>query len=646
MKKKIIVGFGILSVIALLTAGCESTTSSTTSSSEEQTTTSESTEDSSKSNSSKSSESVSNSSEESSLGDSSDSSESSEEESSSSEPEITLYSVSVSSDESIVSYTLTGTDENNQAATGTVITLSVEIIDSSYSIQSVTSNQVTWTSESISDTSAAVDFVMPEENVSISILTDKAAFEISSITVYNEDDFYDFSISEGDTFQAGSTVEFTFYSKSKTIMGHYININGISVHPKEYTTTSSPYLYSASFTMPEENAEIICVYYSGNAAESDDGTYTITTQTFDGESYRDGLEDEHITFINPVYGAKYISANYYPIIVRDESVMVTGISYSVPSAGKSNTLDVLTNVADTSSKVKRTNVAIGSSNFAGDMVVTVNYTIVPTSTITYVNADDIEFGSSCHFDTSMPAGETAYIYYKGINGKYVDAAVTVTGVEEENIINNNYYSDEQYCLTYTVPENDVTLTFSKADNIEFSFVENELLDTQLYVYKTQKAIPVTVGGMPGASYTVGGQPKDGYGILSFTINGTVYTSFTTNTPSYFAYLKFTCPDTDTVTISCEVRPLQTATTDISTDDATVKFGTKTSEATIVAGKEATFKITPVSGKYVDLSSIQLVDSTGENVEYTLDDSSTTSLASGSFTMPESDVVLKAEFTTD
>ncbi len=149
-------------------------------------------------------------------------------------------------------------------------------------------------------------------------------------------------------------------------------------------------------------------------------------------------------------------------------------------------------------------------------------------------------------------------------------------------------------------------------------------------------------GVPGRSYNVGAKVNDGYSLPTIKINGSEY-STTYNSTNKIYYYKFTCPEEDVV-FEAVTESAYAASTSISSTYASVKFNNTTAgSVNCEAGSTVTFTITATSDYVLDVTSISLTDSDDAAVSYTLDDTSTYSLATGSFTMPESSVVLSADF---
>ncbi len=553
------------------------------------------------------------------------------------EPEV-LYTVSVDCNSSIASYVLSGVDDNNQAVAGTEVTLSVTVKNDEYVITSISSDQVTLEVEN-SESSATAVFTVPANDVSISVEFGDSGkyFSVTEVSIYITTSTYLYSpnISAGDKFEPGEEVTFSFKSSRaySLINSFFISINGVSHHPETYTTYSSYYLYSLTFTMPSEDVAIKCTYY---ATTGESTAYTVTVQCNDGENTTVG-SDDHITVMNPVEGAMWkSSASFYLIFVRDAYAVIENVTYEFPNTTTSGgTVTKFSNLSGDTTSGKRTSSAL---SVKADMLVTINYKVQTPSTITFVNDDDIEYTSSSNFDIQMPAGETANIYYQGTNDKYISGAATIEGVAESNISKNQQGGttaspSEWYYIKYTVPSNDVTITYHTGDRVKFTFEENEYLE-DFYIGSHLET------GMPGINYNVFAVAKDGYVVSEIAVGDDVYTELTVKEQSY--YKKISCPSTD-VTIKATVVGAYTASTSIDSQYATVKFGNIESLATYSPEASVTFTITPTSGYVVDLSSISLVNSSEEAVNFTLDESSTYTSVTGTFTMPEDSVVLDADF---
>ncbi len=557
------------------------------------------------------------------------------------------YSVTVNCDSTIATYSVTGLDEDGEAEAGTEIKVSVTLIDSSYTISSVTSENVTFTSENISADAATVLFSMPEQDVVVNVafeIVPSDGYRLSTVKVFKEDYFVDLTLKEGTVYEAGTTVSFTFSSDSKVENYHFVNVNGKSFHPTLVDDSASPYKYEGNFTMPEEDVTLYFVYCNnGTAEDNENGNYSVTVKSYDGTKMTIG-SNEYITFINPAVGSKYVSGTYYPVIVRSPSVSLTNIAWSV-SGGTSGSITKFTNQSDTSTACKRSGSAISKADFVGNLTITVNYEIVGASKLNIINDEHVDYTSSSTFDSEMPVGESVNIYYYGIDDKYISDSAIVEGVTPTN--NKQSGTSINYYIQFTMPDNDVTITYVLADCVKFNYVQNEHLSRQLAVgggSGTAVSYIIsnpTSSGIPGRSYYVGGVVEEGYKFESITIDG-AETAVSYQSSNDLYYCKFTCADTD-MTFSANVTNAFIASTDISSSCATVKFGTSTSSATYEAGDEVTFTITPTSAYVLDTSSVSLVDEENNAVEFTLDSSSTYSLATGTFTMPSSNVTLSAAF---
>ncbi len=542
----------------------------------------------------------------------------------------TAYAVNVDIDSSIASYEIIGdSDSAGNYEEGGNVEVSVTLIDTSHELTSIRSDDVEFVMEEISETSGYVIFEMPAFDVNITVGFDEP--KTSQIEVV--ENFYpsyitDIDLEEGEEIEIGSEVEFTFSSSEEVSKNaYYFSVNGERYNPSSYSYVNGEYVYKCSFEMPSENASVFVTYVP--TLLSDSG-YTATL-----------VEDENITWIAPLAGETYSASYVYVAFYKKPGVSVQSLEYLVEG---SDTWETTTFRFYGGS----TNCMYGYVMFySGNLTIRVNYDIVDCHSINFTNLDSVTIATISYYEETVTAGDTVHLYYYPADGLYLTAKASYEGLDDEDITRNTWLANAIAAdFTFTMPDNDITITFNVGNKVNLNGTEDSRLSIQImfgrslsYIYAENT---VTMGA-PGATLYIAARPLSSYLITGYYINGEYYeASFDESYNSFYA--SFVCPNED-VMVTAVIADGYVASTDIDTSVATIGFGKLVSERTYNAGDDVTFYIIPSDGYVVNESTVTVTDADNNPVSFEKVEG-TSGYYSGTFTMPASNVVLSADFYTE
>ena len=562
---------------------------------------------------------------------------------------VTAFYVNVDYNPNNVSVGIMGEqDEYGRYEAGTRITISATLINTDYTLMDISSEDVTFTSKEVDDARGTVTFVMPSNNVTIDVTAESAdKTRIEEINNYSSSYVSGFSISEGDEYNVGSRVSYSFNSSYYTtesgakgsVSSYYVTVNGKTYNPysADWENASST-TYYGSFEMPEENAVIEIVFASTTLADSG------FTASFENDEYVRCLS---IADVTQTYS---VNSSIYVVIRKEAGVNITGLSCSTDGGTTFTEIGSLsgtyTMYGNTNSDIVYISLYASAYFSAGQNVIfKANYlSNISYYNLEFVNADDIVVSSGSYSSHPM-AGDSISIRYSGAEGKYVSGSATVVtddGTEVSTTANTTSF------LSFTMPSKNVTVTFNVNDQLPVDAKQSDTLSTQIIVktslYTTESVNFVT----PGQSYYVCALAADGYILDGFDINGTRYSDVSTNTSTTYggpySYVRYSVPsDATEMKISTVVSTGYVASTDISSECASVTFGTGFT-STFSAGDSVSFTVAPTAYYSIDDGSVKLADENGNNVSISNLQTSSDGVVTGTFTMPAANVTLSASFT--
>ncbi len=472
-------------------------------------------------------------------------------------------------------------------------------------------------------------------------------YELAEVNNYYSEYISDISISAGEEYAAGATVEYSFSSSMYTgsqeyaeqyLYGYYITVNGETSNPSSVVWESAYVMtYYGSFTMPEEDVVVDFVYAS--TTQSDSG-YTVSVEA-----------NDNVQALSVVAGVGHnANSTFYLVLKKNAGVTINDIQYSIDGADyvTGNSISgVYTTGGNTNSDVVYR--AFYSSSFSG---VTSNITFKIDATagqyynLTLVNAGNITISRGSTYSLTPAAGDVIYFSYSGADGYYVSAAATIEAETEgtEITISSNTTST----LRFTMPADNVTVTFNLAEQVAFSYsTDYASLSTQICIKTNMYSTDTYTHGTPGSTVYVCAYPAAGYVLSGYKIGGTEYTSTSTNTSTYYGgpyiYVSYSIPSTQTEAITIEpiVKEAYTVTNNIESKYATVRIGSSSdTTVTYEADTSVTVQVSPTA--YYTISSITFTCADGTTITPT--ENTYSSYNSYTFTMPSQNVTITGSFT--
>ena len=518
--------------------------------------------------------------------------------SSSAEPSVSQSSEAPGSSETSSSENQTSSESSNDPVSSES--------SSEDPVTSDTSSEGPVSSESSSDAPASSES-SSEESSSSEAPAQK--FVVNSFTDLMDGSF-DFSIAEGDEFEAGELVvqaDYTYYDTldEDMISSLYLHINDDVYRARFAPGETSGMTVYFDVNMPSENVDIYFIENSG-ARESATG-YTVTF-------------DSPLPVLGYVPNVKYDLSYFRATILKLSGWMIESIQYRYEGEESWTTSEDWYSYDGV--------VTLNLYDMTNNVEIKVNAIEVGSKTITYVNGDKVEglYGDVLH--TEMTPGEEYDLYYGALDGYFITGAAILTGVPEENISYNNEYGS----LTFTMPNNDITIEFSVGEKAEITFAANDLLTSVVASSSYTYEEPITTAG-PEETFYVLATPVDGYVVKGASING----GEMVNVQTYTSYSGYTCD---------YVRLTMPATGDAEVtvyldQGLTVSFEQKegatlsTGKTTYAPGATVTVNITRDSVLTI-VDSVEVKDNADVVVTLEQDWSGN---YTATFTMPETDVVL-------
>ncbi len=556
---------------------------------------------------------------------------SSSSESSDSSVTNTKHSILVDLDETVASYTISeSADGTGKYEQGEEVELYVTITDPHYEVVSVFSENVSFTNEEYSGSAATVSFTMPSTNVLIEVTTDdSAAYVIKTLKNYYPSTISDISISEGDGFVSGSIVTFTFLSSEEYEPGYYyFNVNGVGYTASSYTAGSEGYLYKCYFEMPAENV-ILYITYARNTESSSGCKITVE-------------DDDYITWIAPITGQTLNYVSVYGVFYKKPGVSVDSVEYQLEGS------DTWKSCSSFRSYGGSTDCVYTYVYYLqGNATFRVNYTLTDYYKLSFVNDETVSFYSVSYYEEYVTAGDKVHLYYTAIDGMYISAKASYEGIREEDISFNTWLANAiAVDFTFNMPSNDATVIFNTGDKINLSATEDSRLSIQISFARSLSNLyegTTMTQGAPGSTIYIAARPRDSYIITGYYVNDTLYAA-SFNESYYSYYISFTCPSTD-VNVYAVFDDGYVATTDVDSEKGYVAFGNIVANRTYYAGTAVTFTIVANEGYVLNTSSVTVKDVNGNLIEYT-EVEREDGYYSGTFTMPESNIVVSADFYTE
>lgn len=450
-------------------------------------------------------------------------------------------------------------------------------------------------------------FVMPDSNITIGV-SFISTYQISKINILDTNYISAFSLNEGDKYKAGSTVEGTItfkYDVAESQIGNiYVHVNDKTYKPTlilEGEATSSKEA-KVSFAMPSANAEI---------------TIAMSTSTISETGFKVTIEDnENCRIFGLSSEEKYSRVAF--VVYKVDGYTVEKIEYKNEGETTWNNISVSFNG----------NIANGYINsLTKNITIRVTGKFVGSKHITYENKDLVK-SSYLDFPEEITVGERVNISYQAITGYSITAKATINGVDESSEGYTNYFTASSGNISFIMPNNEVTITFNVAQNGSITIVSNDKISSTTIkssIYSSETITSIA----PNSTFYVFATAIDGYAVTGGKLNDGQFVSVTED--AYNGnYIVFTMPSTGDASITLETAKVYNVSS-TTVEGGTIHF----SKTSYGVGQEVTFNVS-LTNVFYSLESVTCQDH--PELEITLNGTS------GSFIMPEHDVVLVPSFT--
>lgn len=538
--------------------------------------------------------------------------------------------------------------DKTEAEEGETVTITISDYDAkTVTPTPVATPELTFTADAGNDD--VWTFAMPANDVSITATLETVTYGVSAKYISQTTDAPTFAYTvDGEAadptaIPAGASVTlvasgFSYLSAGKRAY-LYTDTDTLSADAVEGDDKVISVTYT--FTMPTNDLDLVLAPAGGDIAE-DGNTVSVTLPEAGFKAY--GYKS----------GDKYSNSGSFSVLFTVETgYLLDSVTYTVSGSETENSL----NASSSSTVDGLYGATIYAYKFTGDVTITINGTYKGVKNITWVGLDGIaSIGGTAVSDLALPSSATvgksiSYYSVVAVDGKYV-SSIVVTGADNTEITSSTYSS-----FGFTMPDQDVTITFTTATAPTFAWASTDNLDEYFvasssgYSYSSALNNKIT-SAKPGDYVYAYIKPASGYKPTGVTI--TCGDSTETKTPysSYgvdgIYYCNFKVPTGgDTVTI--DVTLSQTFTVSVGESNLTgcslnvssSSYGAGETGSVTITKPDNFYKLTGLTATY-DGS-----DHVWKEVEYSEYDKTVgTYYVSGSyvyFAMPSANITLTGTF---
>ena len=400
------------------------------------------------------------------------------------------------------------------------------------------------------------------------------------------------------------------YYLDMLVEGLYVHVNDVSYHPNIDAYDGEATYFDVTIKMPASNAQIYVTfngYYSLDQSEESLG-FTIDID----------YPSDCLKIIGWDEGDKFDAGYFQATIIRQEGFKITSMQRQ--NEGE-------TTWSDMSIPTFTDNVAnLTISPFNSNVKIKIEGELVELRNVNYVNKDLVTVSNYTPFVDKMIPGEMFTL--SGISAADENSYISnieIVGVENPSISYN--FSN----ITFVMPDNDVTITFTVSENGTVTVTPNDGVESYYFTDNVYGGSQVT-SLKPGSYYYVVFTLKDGYKLTNGELvnGGNTTTLYAVNDSYYGSYYNFNMPsDGSDVTINVGVSQVHTISYEYNQQHLS-SAPTTTSSA---AGENISIYVSLVSN---------LVEITGASIK---DHPEITVSLSGNyinFVMPDFDIVIVIE----
>lgn len=562
-------------------------------------------------------------------------------------PSSTQTSTSTSTTIPVVTHTVTVAAGDGYTATldhadgvyeeGETVTVSITVTAVGMTVGEVKAGETAATVGVEEDGTYTATFVLGTEDTEVTIALKAKEYSIGTPAILGDMASYyitGVTLSAADQTKVAYGTEVTVTvlfdqeegAGASDIAGAIVYINGVgkALTPDESSLVGSGWSVgytkaTATFTMPAEDVEI--VVFMGYAYLSEDQASGFTLKV---------EENEYVTVYGAAEGVYYeqISLQY----VVEPGYKVTGWEYSA-DGGK--TWKTFTGFYSGSNTGTMSTYSVGT----GEILLKAVGEYVGSAPITYTNAEKVVTTETGELPTAATIGETITIGYKGADGYSITDAATIEGVDPDNIITNYENYGGEWQISFVMPENEVTITFSVGENGTLSYEPNEHV-TSVEFRDSSWSGNVITSAASGAYVYAYVTVEEGYALVSGSVNGGEAIEANTDSDGN-SYIAFAMPsDGSDAKLTLNVGAIHNLSY-VESEDYSVAFTVDNVTAEqAAAGQTVGFTLRP-SSVFVKPTKVTV---NGEEADFKK--SSYGNSYSGSFTMPDTDAVLDVEYTKE
>lgn len=476
-----------------------------------------------------------------------------------------------------------------------------------------TSENSSVASESSSESSSSSSSSSEEELVPPT----PATYSVTSVTLVGQASYSvtALSLKAGDTFEENAAV--TIYSEYEH--GYYedeatqllLHVNGVAyrgyVNEADYDPIEESYSRACfDVVMPSADAELY-VSIDQNVVDNESG-YTITAEN-----------GEHYGFYAFDPAAKYEAESYFRVSLYVETGFnLTSVEYKIGDGEWTAWEYYMSN----------NTVNLYFNSLSGNMSFRANGEWVGVYNINYVNSENIDANLPT---VGMPGSTVSFSYYPKDSSIHIAEPATVEGLPEDD---TSYYGSTS-SLSFTMPANDVTITFHVAANGSIKVTEDEKISSYKFVSSIYDLSSEITSCAPGESFYAIATAAEGYAVSGASVNGGEVSLVQTSWDGT-KYISLVMPETGDAVVTFEVTSARVVTLN-QADGGTISLA----QTSFVPGDNVEVSCQTTTALY-ELTGLTIEGAS--DVYVSISRGYAAGLFTASFTMPDADITITPVYT--
>lgn len=445
----------------------------------------------------------------------------------------------------------------------------------------------------------------------------------SKILVNNVEYTSGYSIAEGDEVKVVLTAASQYNNFERNSKYFYLHVNNDVYHGDDVNNASLSDDFNTltfNFTMPSNDVNLFLAYNNSRTDASNSSAISIELE-----------ENEHLSYYGYSSDDLYNQYGFAPTFVRDpgyviEQIIITYEDGSQETLSESRYMPTFVNDVSLNWSYGARLQGNAKFTFVGE--------VRTISNINYVGLDEVKtsYGS---FATSAVEGEVVSVSgISAVSNMKVISNITFDGVETFSLNPNPY--DDTWSYSFTMPANEVTISFVFEDLVPLTYEANEhLAKVEFRKQNNSYSDNIITHAKAGSTVYVFVTAQSGY-LLGDAIdeNGTHYTY-----DSYYGSYQVVVGE-EGLHLTFEVNVAYS----ISVDPSSTQYVRTTINGGSQAIEGATIQFTYiVSNPAKKIKRVYLADNNGVEIEgVVISSSNNGSYTNCSFTMPAQSVVISYE----